>query len=356
LLRLVRDFSAIRIADTLGMMDDDDSQSDHVRDMRWGSFWHRLADLKPHRHEQHHGHALADFGSEGIRATKVGLVGLGVTAALQALIVVVSGSVALLSDTIHNLGDALTSIPLWIAFALGRRGPTRIYTYGLQRAEDLAGLLIVFAIGASAVLVGLESVQRLFESRLINQIPWVIAAGVVGAAGNEWVARYRIRVGDRIGSEALIADGRHARSDAWTSLAVVAAGIGAAFGIPWVDPVAGLVVAAVIAGLLIPSVRGIVRRLLDGVDPELVAAAEAVIRSVPGVREVTELHLRHQGHQLHLSTCVAVDPDLSLAAGHEAAHAVEHALHHALGVPLTATVHVEPYGADEPHDRVAHHR
>jgi cation diffusion facilitator family transporter len=226
----------------------------------------------------------------------------------------------------------------------------------LQRAEDLAGLLIVFAIGASAVLVGWESVQRLFEPRLINQIPWVIAAGVVGAAGNELVARYRIRVGNRIGSEALIADGRHARSDAWTSLAVVAAGIGAAFGIPWVDPVAGLVVAAVIAGLLIPSVRGIVRRLLDGVDPELVAAAEAVIRSVPGVREVTELHLRHQGHQLHLSTCVAVDPDLSLAAGHEAAHAVEHALHHALGVPLTATVHVEPYGADEPHDRVAHHR
>lgn len=319
------------------------------------TMWTRLTHALSHRHE-HSSPTVTDFGLEGIRATKFSLAGLGITALLQAAIVVVSGSVALLSDTIHNLGDALTAIPLWIAFALGRRSPTRTYNYGLSRAEDLAGLLIVVAIGASALLVGWESVQRLIDPRLIDQIPWVITAGVVGATGNEMVARYRIRVGSRIGSEALIADGRHARSDAWTSLAVVAAGIGAAFGLPWVDPAAGLVVAVVIAGLLIPSARAIGRRLLDGVDPDLVASAESVIRTVDGVRDVTELRLRFQGHRLHLTTCIQVDPGVSLAAGHETAHRVEHELHHTLAVPMTATVHVEPHGVDDAHINVDHHR
>jgi cation diffusion facilitator family transporter len=327
----------------------------HRSDQRDEGIWDRLKHRLSHRHEDARP-AVTDFGAEGIRATQVSLAGLGITAVAQAVIVMVSGSVALLSDTIHNLGDALTAIPLWIAFAVGRRRPTRTYTYGLHRAEDLAGLLIVFAIGASALLVGWESVQRLFEPRLIDQVPWVITAGVVGAAGNELVARYRIRVGNRIGSEALIADGRHARSDAWTSLAVVAAGIGAVFGLAWVDPAAGLVVAVVITGLLVPSARGIGRRLLDGVDPTLVTKAESVIRSVDGVREVTELRLRFQGHQLHLTACIQVDPELTLTAGHETAHLVEHGLHHALEVPMTATVHVEPHGTDEAHRNVAHHR
>ena len=324
----------------------------HDHDKRiWPRLTHRFRD----RHE-HTTPNATDFGADGIRATRFSLAGLGVTALLQAVIVVISGSVALLSDTIHNLGDALTAIPLWIAFALGRRRPTRTYTYGLSRAEDLAGVLIVVAIGASALLVGWESVQRLFDPRLIDQIPWVITAGLVGAVGNEMVARYRIRVGRRIGSEALIADGSHARSDAWTSLAVAAAGIGAAAGLPWVDPAAGLVVAVVIAGLLIPSARAIGRRLLDGVDPELVANAESVIRSVDGVRDVTELRLRFQGHRLHLTTCVQVDPDLSLAAGHDMAHRVEHELHHKLAVPMTATIHVEPQGVDDAHSTVDHHQ
>lgn len=328
------------------------SGEEEIRGNLWGWLRHRLA----HRHHHETGSTVADFGAEGIRATKVSLAALGVTALLQALIVVASGSVALLSDTIHNLGDALTAIPLWIAFALGRRRPSRTFTHGLSRAEDLAGLLIVLSIGASAVLVGWESVRRLVEPRLIEQIPWVIAAGVLGAAGNEVVARYRIRVGRRIGSAALIADGRHARSDAWTSLAVVAAGIGAAFGFTWVDPVAGLVVAGVITGLLVPSIRDIGRRLLDGVDPDLVIEAEAVIRSVAGVQGVSELRLRFQGHRLDLTTCIQVDPGLSLARAHDTAHAVEHELHHALGVPMSATVHVEPHGVDDAHRSIAHHR
>lgn len=311
----------------------------------------------------HHGHdhrsddpGVLDAGVEGIRATKVSLVGLGVTAALQALVVVLSGSVALASDTIHNLGDALAAIPLWIAFSLGRRRPTRSYTYGYSRAEDVAGVVIVLAIGASAGLVVWESVQRLAEPRLIDLIPWVIAAGVIGAAGNELVARYRIRVGRRIGSEALVADGQHARTDALTSLAVVASGVGAAFGAAWVDPVAGLLVAVVILRLLWRSARAITRRLLDAVEPELVDTAEEVMAAVAGVRDVTDLRVRWHGHQLHVSAAITVGSDLSLAAGHETAHQVEHALHHAFSFPVVAVIHVDPGGGSSAHESTAHHR
>lgn len=320
-----------------------------------GGLRHRLIHLLGHDPDHDHTAAL-DAGAEGIRATKMSLLGLGLTAALQASVVVLSGSVALASDTVHNLGDALTAIPLWIAFSLGRRTPTRSYTYGYHRAEDVAGVVIVLAIGASAVLIVWESVQRLLQPRLIDYIPWVIAAGVIGVVGNELVARYRIRVGRRIGSEALVADGQHARTDALTSLTVVVAGIGAALGAAWVDPVAGLVVALVILRLLFRSARSITRRLLDAVDPDLVDTTEAVIAGVPGVRAISDLRLRWHGHQLHVSASVAVDPKLTVAVGHETAHEVEHALHHAYSFPVITIVHVDPDGQSSAHDATAHHR
>ena len=321
------------------------------------TWWHRLRHLVSHDHD--HGHnssvSIQETGSIGIRATKVSLIGLGATALIQGVIVAFSGSVALLSDTLHNLTDALTAIPLWIAFALGQRQATKTYTYGFRRAEDFAGLIIVAAIGASAVFVVWQSVQRLVEPSLMDHVPWVIAAGIVGAAGNELVARYRIRVGNRIGSEALIADGHHARSDAWTSLAVVAAGIGAGFGAAWVDPVAGLVVAAGIFVLMVRSARRISRRLLDGVEPEIVAEVDATIRGVEGIEDVSELRVRWHGHQIRVATSVAVNPDLSVAKGHEVAHSVEHALHHAFTTPIAVVVHVEPHGQTQAHDSTAHH-
>jgi cation diffusion facilitator family transporter len=322
---------------------------------RGDGLWHRLRHLLGHDHDHDHT-AVIDSGADGIRATKMSLLGLGATASLQALVLVLSGSVALASDTLHNLGDALTAIPLWIAFSLGRRSPTRSYTYGYDRAEDVAGVVIVLAIGASAGLIVWESVQRLLHPRLIDYIPWVIAAGVVGAVGNELVARYRIRVGRRIGSEALVADGQHARTDALTSLTVVVAGIGATFGAAWVDPVAGLIVAIVILRLMFRSARSVTRRLLDAVDPELVDSTEAVIAGVPGVRSITDLRLRWHGHQLHVSTSVAVDPNLTLVAGHETAHKVEHALHHAYSFPVITTVHIDPEGQTSAHDATAHHK
>ncbi len=308
-----------------------------------------------HDHGGGHGESIIDSGSVGIRATKVSLVALGITAALQAIIVVFSGSVALLSDTLHNLADALTAIPLWIAFAVGRRRPTRAYTYGFGRFEDVAGLLIVVAIGASAALIIWESVGRLFEPRLIDHIPWVIAAGLIGAAGNEFVARYRIKVGNEIGSEALVSDGQHARSDALTSLAVVVAGIGAALGSAWVDPIAGIVVAGAMLWLLVRTGRRMSRRLLDGVEPAVVDDVEESVRGVDGVRNISDLRVRWHGHQLSVAVSVSVDPDLTVSEGHDTAHEVEHALHHRFSFPVQAIVHVEPSGQSGAHDGTAHH-
>lgn len=290
-----------------------------------------------------------------MRATKVSLAGLGVTALIQAVIVAVSGSVALLSDTLHNLTDALTAIPLWIAFAVGRRPATKRYTYGFNRAEDWAGLVIVIAIATSAGLVIWESGQRLLDPRLIDQIPWVIAAGFVGAIGNELVARYRIRVGQSIGSEALITDGRHARTDALTSLAVVAAGTGAAFGQAWVDPLAGLVVAIPILWLLARSARRVFRRLIDGIEPELVDTAASTIAGVDGVDSVEDLRVRWHGHQLRITASIAVASELSVKEGHDLAHTVEHDLYHAFTTPVVATIHVEPSDHPDRHDITAHH-
>lgn len=334
---------------------DHDHDHEHASDGWLSRIGHRVGHVAAHDHDHTPVSAILDTGAAGIRATKLSLVALGLTALIQAAIVVISGSVALLSDTLHNLTDALTAIPLWIAFALGRRPPSQRYTYGFNRAEDWAGLLIVVAIAVSAALVIWESAQRLVEPRLIDQIPWVIAAGIVGALGNELVARYRIRVGESIGSEALVTDGRHARTDALTSLAVVAAGVGAAFGLAWVDPVAGLVVAIPILWLLTRSARRIFRRLIDGIEPEVVGQAASTISQVRGVESVDDLRVRWHGHQLRIAASISVRSALTVKQGHDIAHSVEHELHHAFDTPIVATIHVEPSDHPEKHQVTAHH-
>ena len=323
---------------------------------RKGRLQHRVVHLLSHSHDHDAGRQLVlDSGAEGIRATKISLLALGATALFQAAIVVISGSVALFSDTLHNVTDALTAIPLWIAFSIGRRRPTTRYTYGFHRLEDVAGLVIVAAIGLSAILVIWESVNRLFEPRLIDHIPWVIVAGVIGALGNEFVARYRIKVGRSIGSEALVTDGQHARTDAMTSLAVVVAAIGAALGAAWVDPVAGLVVGLGILWLLVRSARRMSRRMLDGIEPEIVGQVDSTIRSVEGVRDLADLRVRWQGHRLRVTASVCVNPDLTVRAGHDIALDVEHTLHHRYSFPVVAVIHIDPHGLIDAHDATAHH-
>lgn len=269
-----------------------------------------------------HSHDAADSvddaleaSAQGVRAVKLSLVVLVLTALAQLVIVVVSGSVALLADTIHNFSDALTAVPLWIAFVLGRRAATRRYTHGYGRAEDLAGLFIVAMIALSAVVAGVESVRRLLDPPPLEHLGWVAAAGVVGFAGNEAVATYRIRVGRRIGSAALVADGVHARTDGFTSLAVVLGVVGVWLGFPQADPVVGLAITAAIVVLLWGTARDVGRRLLDGVEPDLVERAEHVLGHVPDVERVDDVRLRWTGHRLVAQARLAVVPQLTVSDG-----------------------------------------
>jgi len=264
-----------------------------------------------------HSHDAADSidealeaSAQGIRAVKLSLLGLGATALFQLAIVLISGSVALLADTVHNFSDALTAVPLWIAFLLGRRRATRTYTYGYGRAEDLAGLFIVAMIALSAVVAAVESIRRFFEPQPVNNLGWVLAAGLVGFAGNELVAIYRIRVGRRIGSAALVADGVHARTDGFTSLAVVAGVIGIWLGFPLADPIVGLLISAAIGVLLWGTVRDVGRRLMDGVDPELTERVEALVSEHS--RAGGTARLRWSGHRLHVEITVPIPTDAHL--------------------------------------------
>ncbi|WP_419992512.1 cation diffusion facilitator family transporter [Streptomyces boninensis] len=321
---------------------------------------HRLGHLlTPHSHEAaDKTDAALESSARGMRALWISLAVLGATAVAQAVVVVLSGSVALLGDTVHNAADALTAVPLGIAFVLGRRAATRRFTYGLGRAEDIAGLVIVATIGASAAFAAWSAIDRLLDPRDISHVPMVAAAAVIGFIGNEWVARYRIRVGRDIGSAALVADGLHARTDGFTSLAVLLGAGGAALGWRLADPIVGLLITAAILLVLRDACREVFRRVLDAVDPALVDAAEHALEQTPGVRSVGELRMRWIGHRLRAEVAIVVDGDLTVRAAHEVAVEAEHALLHAVPKLIAALVHADPEpqpGAPDPHTVLAHH-
>jgi len=311
--------------------------------------------VTPHSHD-----AAVAMDSEleasraGMRALLLSFLALMVTALLQLAVVALSGSVALLVDTIHNFADALTALPIAVAFTLGRRPPTRRYTYGFGRAEDLAGIVVVLFIAASAVVAAVEALRRLADPRDIDHL-WVVAlAGLVGFAGNEAVARYRITVGRRIGSAALVADGLHARTDGFTSLGVVLGAAGVAAGLEWADPVVGLLITVAVLSVLRDAARDVYRRLMDAVDPELVATVERVARQVPGVQDLGDTRLRWIGHTLRAELVIVVDPALGVVDAHRIAEDVEHRLLHDVPRLHAALVHADPAG--HVHDLTDHHR
>lgn len=308
-------------------------------------------------HSHDHSGSIDDAAAsrEGIRALKISLLGLAATAGFQLVVVAISGSVALLADTIHNFSDALTAVPLGFAFWLGRRRPTSRYTYGYGRAEDLAGIFIVVMIAVSAVVAGWESAQRLMAPAAVRNVGWVIAASIVGAAGNELVAVYRIRVGRRIGSAALVADGLHARTDALTSLAVLAGAIGVALGFPLADPIVGLLITVAILFVLRSAARDIYRRLMDAVDPRLVDDIRTVLVGTSGVDAVESIRVRWVGHALRAEIAIVSDASLPLAAAHDVATAAHHRLLHDIPRLAEATIHVSPSGDHDHHAGLAHH-
>ena len=323
---------------------------DHATGLRGGF----RALFKPHSHDAADSvDSALESSREGVRAVKISLVALLVTATAQAAVVAVTGSVALLADTIHNFSDALTAVPLWIAFVLGRRRPTNRFTYGYGRAEDLAGIFIVMMIAASALFAGYESIRGLLDPAPLTYPGIVIAAGVIGFAGNELVAVYRIRVGKKIGSAALVADGLHARTDGFTSLAVVFGALGVLAGFPLADPLVGLVITVAILVVLRGAARDIYRRLMDAVDPNVTEQASTTLLNTPGVQAVEHVRLRWIGHRMIADAGVVVARDLDLVAAHHIVHEAERRLLDAIDKLSDATLHVSPEIAPGAREEVA---
>ena len=292
----------------------------------------------------------------GIWAVKWSLVLLLATAAFQAIIFLISGSVGLLADTIHNFADAATALPLWIAFTLARWKANECFPYGYGRVEDLAGVAIILTILFSAVVVGYESVERLFHPEPVGYLWAVIIAAVTGFIGNEAVAILRINVGKEIGSAALIADGYHARADGLTSLAVLFGAIGVWLGYPLADPIVGLLISIALFRIVIESGRDVFLRLLDGVNPDVVGEIKHAVNHTAGVHDVTDVRVRWSGHWLHAEVSVAVSPELSVEKGHEIAKEVRHQLLHHLRYLYNATIHIDPLTASgDDHHGFAEH-
>jgi cation diffusion facilitator family transporter len=278
----------------------------------------------------------------GIRAVKLSLVALLVTAAFQMVIVATSGSVALLADTIHNFSDALTAIPLGIAFTLSRRARNARYTYGYGRAEDIAGVIIVLMILFSAFQAIYQSILKIINPEPISHLGWVAVAAVVGFLGNELVAIYRIRTGEQIGSAALVADGNHARADGFTSLAVLGGAIGVWLGYPLLDPIVGLGIGIAILVIVWNSGRDMYYRVMDAVDPELTKSVEKAASKADGVMEVHNIAIRWVGHRQRAELHITVDCQMPTCESHKIAEKVQHDLFHAMPALADVTIHIDP--------------
>lgn len=311
-----------------------------------------------------HGHRHGNVNLElldtnrGLLVIKVTFFVLVVTAVVEGAITVLSGSAALFADTVHGLSNASTTLPLWIAFALGRKKPTTQFPYGYQRAEDIAGIVILLFIAVTASVVGYESVRKLIDRTEPSNIPWAMVAGGLGFVANEAIAQYRIRVGRQIGSAALVADGQHARVDGLGSLAVVIGLLAVVLGVPEADPVAGLVITGLIVYLLVREAGPVVvSRVMDRIDPDVIPEIQKIVSGVPEVLAAYDIRARWAGHRLLAELSIGVDPALTIAEGHGIAEEVQHSLLHSMPKLQDCTIHVEPFDAGEAphHDIIAHH-
>ncbi|HXM36866.1 MAG TPA: cation diffusion facilitator family transporter [Pyrinomonadaceae bacterium] len=352
------------------MSNDHDSHRQHLRELEHshGAAAHDHGE-KQHGHSDGHGHGGVAHGhthgtidpsiiatQRGLWAIKWSFIGLFVTTVIQVVVVYYSGSVALLADTIHNLGDACTAIPLGIAFVLGRRKPSKRFTYGYGRVEDLAGVAVVLTILASAVVAGYESVMRFFHPQPVRYLGALAAASIIGFLGNEGVAIFRIKVGKEMGSAALVADGYHARVDGFASLSVLLSAIGVYLGYQTADPIIGILMTLLILRIVWESAGAVFTRILDGVDPSVVDEIRSEARHSKGVEDVSEVRVRWLGHRMHAELNVAVGRDLSVEQGHNIANQVRHDLLHKLQFLSGVTIHVDPANASgEKHHHIEQH-
>ncbi|TIL64443.1 cation diffusion facilitator family transporter [Mesorhizobium sp.] len=327
-----------------------------ARILDWFGFGPRDHAAHGHGHHDHvsgsHSHGVIDATiattDRGIWAIKWSFVILAITAAMQMVVVALSGSVALLADTVHNIGDATTAIPLWIAFLLARRKPSPTFTYGLGRVEDLAGIIIVGIILFSAIVAGYQAIDRLINPRVVTHLGWLAAAGIVGFLGNEAVAVFRIRVGREINSAALVADGYHARTDGLTSLAVVLGAFGVWLGFALADPIVGLLITLAIFGIVWQSARSVLTRMLDGIDPDVIGDIQHAAAHVPAAR-IVEAKARWIGHRLHADIAIAVEESLPVCEAKKITAALEHQLFEHMPALAAANIRLANTDADHRH-------
>ncbi len=314
--------------------------------------------LTPHSHDYQTAALDSALATErGIWAVKVSLVILLATGLFQVVVVIFSGSVALLADTIHNFSDALTAVPLGLAFTLSKKARTTRFTYGYGRAEDIAGVIIVIMILFSAAEAIYQSIMKLIHPQPLTHLVWVGVAAIVGFLGNEFVARFRIRVGKQIGSAALVADGTHAQIDGFTSLAVLAGVVGAWLGVPLLDPIVGLLIGAAILFIVWDTARDMGYRIMDAVDPAIPALIARTARATPGVLDVHDVAVRWVGHRQRTEFHITVNCQISTCESHQIAETLRHQLFHSMPALVDATVHVDPCECGrcgDPHP-TAHH-
>lgn len=317
---------------------------------------HDEHDEKGHGHE--HGKVDADlYGNRaGLRAVQISTAGMLLVSIIQFAIAWIGGSAGLFADALHNFGDVFTTIALWIAFVISSRAANQRYTYGYYRSEDLAGIFIVLVIIASAIASGVESIQKLTSGNIPTQIYLSMAAALVGVAGNELLAQYKISVGKRINSVSLIADGHHSRIDGLTSLAAFIGLVGVKLGFPKADPIAGIVITIVIVTVVFSTTRSVLQRLLDAVDPHVVPSIITIASAVTGVEQVTDVRARWIGHTLHVIMNIEVDAELTLSKAHAIAEEVRHRLFHEIRGISEVVIHTDPSSASgDFHTEMAHH-
>ncbi|MCB0032886.1 MAG: cation transporter [Anaerolineales bacterium] len=340
----------------------EDHDHDHEHDHDHGGGLYGLLRTIFHQHDHSHDNSelVTDNAfmntEEGIRTVWIALILLTATTLLQLIIVYFSGSVALLADTLHNLVDGANSIPLLIAFYLARRAANRRYNYGYGKAEDVAGIFIVLSIAVSAAVIFYESVTKFINPEPLQNLGWVAAAALIGAAGNEAVAFIQIRTGRKIGSAALVADGLHARTDGLTSLAVLPAVLGSWLGYPIIDPIVGILIGIAILFITRDAAVSMWYRLMDSIEPEILQQAEEIVRANPKVNELHRVRMRWIGSRLHAEVTIGVDGSLTTIESHDIAEAVRHDLFHKFDKLSEVVVHVEPFSKDiDHHQATSHH-
>ncbi len=274
-------------------------------------------------------HDEAGHRRDANRAVGASAVGLALTGGIELALAIVTGSVALLSDALHNLSDVSTSGVVFLGFRISKRQPTPGYPYGYERAEDLAGLGVALVIWASAVFAGYVSVRKLVDNGGTTQVGIGIAGAALGVVGNQLVARYKLIVGRRIQSTTLIADARHSWLDALSSLGALIGLVLVAFGQRWGDPIAGFAVTLFILHVGYQVTGEILHHLMDGVDSEVISAARDAARSIAGVDDVVVLG-RWMGRSLILEVEAELDDEVLLGHADRLGERVEAAIYEAV--------------------------